>query len=172
MNNISEQHDYLRNDLCQENLEHPLLSRINNWEQESIIKIQTTAQAIFNQTKDEIKSSVEKLATELYDRQQSMDYTENDINKWTEKLKTLREKLENWSTIKMEYENEPASILHLIKMYDQQDEHSLPIVQQSVPLTEELSFYPNEKFDNNNNDVLLSEEDLVATCRSKLILSS
>jgi hypothetical protein len=81
MNNISEQHDYLRNDLCQENLEHHLLSRINNWEEESIIKIQTTAQAIFNQTKDEIKSSVEKLATELYHSRQSMDYTENDINK-------------------------------------------------------------------------------------------
>ena len=101
MDNISQDHDFLQGDVCQENLEHHFLTRIDNWEEESIKKIQTAAQTartklqqIFTRKKDEIKSLLETLTNELQYSRDSADYTESDIRKWTEKLKTLRNTLD------------------------------------------------------------------------------
>jgi hypothetical protein len=175
MDNISLEHDLLCGDLCQENLEHPFLSRLDTWEQESILKIQTAAQTartklqqIFTQKRDEVKTSVEYLTNELQASRESADYTENDIQKWTEKLKTLREKLNDWSTVTIEDDDHLESIIHLLKISDQQNQPTLSIVQSfeycaHVP---EQSTLPDEKFDNIESEVILSENNLVATCRS------
>src|ERR1700722_14289736 len=45
MDNVGHEHDLLRRDLTRENGEHPLLSRINEWERQAITKIQVTAEA-------------------------------------------------------------------------------------------------------------------------------
>ena len=114
MDNISEEHDTLQGDLFQENVEHPLLFRIDHWEQESIKKIQVVAQTariklqqIFNRNKQQVKSSVEHLTNELQISRESADYTELDIKRWSDELNALKEKLKDWSTIDMRDDNHP-----------------------------------------------------------------
>jgi hypothetical protein len=181
MNNISEEHDILWSDLCQENLEHPLLLRIDIWEQESIKKIQTAAQTarakwqqIFNRKKDEIKSSIEHLTDEIRFSQESANYTESDISKWMEKLTTLRKTLQDCSTIDMIDDNQAETMIRLIKICDEQDQQPRSIVQPSeqyVQMSKELPCL-DEKFDKIDSDVVLSEENLIATCGSKRTIVS
>jgi len=181
MDNVSQEHDLFQADLCQENFEHPFLSHIDNWEQESIKKIQIAAQTarvklqeIYNRKKDEAKSSMEKLTNELKLSRECEDYTETSISKWTEKLKTLQETFKDWSTVNMENDGHAESIIHLIKICDQQEQQSLSIVQspeQFGRISEESSD-PDDKFDQADSEVVLSEENSVATCRSKLMFSN
>jgi hypothetical protein len=175
MDNISLEHDLLWGDLCQENFEHPFLLHLDTWEQESIKKIQTAAhtartklQQIFTEKRNEVKTSVECLTIELLASRQSADYTENDIQKWMEKLKSLREKLNDWSTVTLNDDDQLESTIHLVKISDQQNQPRLSRVQSfeycaHVP---EQSIFHDEKFDNIESEVILTENDLVATCRS------
>ena len=103
---------------------------------ESIKKIQDAAQTartklqqIFTQKKVEIKSTIENFTIELQHSRESADYTENEINKWTEKLKTLRKALTDWSTGILEDDDHPESIIRLIKISDRRDASSFSIVQ-------------------------------------------
>ncbi len=181
MDNISQDHDFLLDDVCKENLEHPFLPRIDNWEEESIKKIQTAAQTardklqqIFTRKKDETKILLENLTNELQSSRDSADYTENDISKWTEKLKTFRNTLEDWSTTQLVNDNHAESIIHLIKISDQQDQTPLSTVRSSEQLGqifEEKSDF-DEKFDKIDAEADLSEENIVATCHSKPMFSS
>jgi hypothetical protein len=178
MDNVSQERDSLLGDLYQENLEHPFLSRIDNWEQESIKKIQTAAQAartklqeIFNRRKDEIKLSVEKLTNELQDSREPADYTEADINKWSETLKTLRKTLEDWSTVVMQENDHAEFTIHLIEICDQQSRSTVISSEEFGQICEESSDI-DEKFDKADSDIILSEKDLVATCHSRLIFSN
>src|ERR1700677_934414 len=45
LDNIGQEHDLFRRDLTQENSAYPLFIRIDEWEQESITKIQVAAEA-------------------------------------------------------------------------------------------------------------------------------
>ena len=72
MDDIWQEHDWLRRDLIQEDLRHPLLLRIDEWEQKSITKLQVTAETaranlrqLLSQTKNDVKTSVDKIADEI-----------------------------------------------------------------------------------------------------------
>jgi hypothetical protein len=72
MDNIGQEHDSLRRDLIQENVRYSLLLRINEWEEEAIMKIRVAADTarvnlgqLLNQMKNNVKASVDKLVDEL-----------------------------------------------------------------------------------------------------------
>ncbi|CAF4116337.1 unnamed protein product [Rotaria sp. Silwood2] len=85
LDNIGQEHDLFRHDLTQENLIHSLLVRINEWEQESITKIQVVAEAaradlrqLLDQTGNELKVSVDKMINEMQSCRELNDYTETE----------------------------------------------------------------------------------------------
>src|SRR5689334_16342849 len=78
MDNIGQEHDVLQRDLTSEHGTHPLLARINQWEQESIEKIQTAAksarlglQKLLNEAKNSLKISISKMTEELQSSRES-----------------------------------------------------------------------------------------------------
>ena len=175
MDNIGEEHDVLRRDLTNGQDTHPLLKRIDEWEQESITKIQVAAevaradlQQLLKKAKNNLKTSVTKMTEELQSSRESDDYTEIDINKWTNQLQELRKILNTPSTINIDYENDSRSVIRLIKISDEQSTGPLNQTSQVHELHDRISSYwetfVSERFVDMCRDIKLSEGGFVATC--------
>jgi len=175
MDNIGQEHDVLRRDLTNEQATHPLLARINQWEQESITKIQTAAksarsdlQQLLNRAKNNLKTSVSEMTEKLQSSRDSDDYTELDIKKWTNQLQEFRKMLDNPTTVNIDFENDTRSVVRLIKVNDKQSIGFFDQTSQLYELKNRLS--PNfetsvsEKFIDTFGKIRLLEEGLVATC--------
>jgi hypothetical protein len=185
METITQDHDLFRRDISKEIPKHSFLTRIDTWERESIIKIQTTAETartdlrqLLDRTKIELKISVERMANELHTTQQSDDFTENDLKRWIEQLKELQKKLDSPATIFLANDDDLKSSIRLIRVSDkqQQQQHrsSLPIIrapeQRILNIKESVSI-TNEKFGDIDGKATLSEDNLVVTCSLASILT-
>lgn len=180
MDNICQEHDFLQTDLCQENVEHLFITRINIWEEESIKKIQTTAQTIrtriqdiFDKKKDLLKPAIERLTNEILTSRNSDNYIENDLKTWTETLKTLRDTFDDWSFIDIEEDTEPESTIYLMKLSEKQRLSSVMLSEKFIGITDDVIDF-DEEFDRSrsNSDVDLSENNLKAICRIRPRFSS
>jgi len=123
MDHVGEEHNLLQRDLSQNNHEHDLLSHVNDWEQKSIAKIQTTAEQVridiqkyLDNNKQQRRTFLDRLTDELKASLQSDDYTETDLKKWLEQLKEIRKMLENPSNIQIIDDNDPQSTIYLIQV--------------------------------------------------------
>lgn len=175
IDDIGQEHDLLWRDIDHDNTGRSLLSRINLWEQESIAKIQVEAKAartdleeLLEKSKQALKKSVTKITNELQSCRESDDYTEIDIEKWTNELKTLRKRLDSSSTIRIEENKNPISMIRLIRVCDQQQHRSLDVAAKSPQYCtfgmEDPNLSRNERFDEIIGNAVLSEERLVVTC--------
>ena len=123
MDHVGEEHNLLQRDLSQNNHEHDLLSHVNDWEQKSIAKIQTTAEQVridiqkyLDNNKQQRRTFLDRLTDELKASLQSDDYIETDLKKWLEQLKEIRKMLENPSNIQIIDDNDPQSTIYLIQV--------------------------------------------------------
>jgi hypothetical protein len=176
IDNIGQEHDVLRRDLTNEQGTHPLLARINQWEQESIIKIQAAAQSartdlqqLLNTAKNNLKTSVSKMTEELQSSRESDDYTELNIKKWTDQLQGFRKMLDSPTTVKIDYENDASSVVRLIKVNDQQSSDSSYHALQLDELSNQISHVFkkslfHERFAVTFGKIKLSKDGRVATC--------
>jgi len=173
MDNIGQEHDVFRRDLTYEPGTHPLIARINQWEQESITKIQTAAnsartdlQQSLDKAKNSLNTSVSTMAQELQSNRESDDYTELDIKRWTNQLQEFRKMLDNPTTINVDYGNDTRSIIRLIKVTTQQssdsfhEESQLPELNNQISRSLETS--GSERFVDIFGKVTLSEGGLIA----------
>jgi hypothetical protein len=180
LENIAQEHDLLRRDLDQHSAEHCLLDRINMWEQETIARIRLSAEEartdlreLLNRNKEELKKSVTKITDELQLCRESFDYTEVDINKWSEQLQALRKLLESSSTICITENDISKSIIHLIRVRDEQHSHSSNFAVAFIqhPFAAMLNCSSShERFDEIDGKAKASEENLLVTCYSKTFL--
>ncbi|CAF1208689.1 unnamed protein product [Rotaria sordida] len=176
IDDIGQEHDLLRRDLnCDKNTDS-LLEHINKWEQESIKTIQTcahnarsTLQQLYNQTKNELKVSCDRLTQELRDCRESDDYTEIDIKNWVEKLKEFRQIIERPSIINIDYDNNITSAIKLIKVTGLQ--HSQLSFSQEKQSNEnnnhtdgQIVRSSSEKFKEIFGSITLSTDGLTAWC--------
>jgi hypothetical protein len=174
MDNIGQEYDLLRRDLIRDDTEpHPLLHRINLWEQESITKIQQIAQQVRNdlqqslvENKNQTKNLCTKLSDDLYSCRESGDYTEIDFKSWTEQLTELRKTLEKQPIIDLIHDNKTFVPIHTIKIKEKTDAHISRANSQSFDhniLTSRLSTFPeNERFNKFIGDATFSDDYLVA----------
>ncbi|CAF2467638.1 unnamed protein product [Rotaria sp. Silwood2] len=161
MDNIGQEHDFLRRDFYQEdNNTHPLLTQINTWELQSIVKIQIAAetariilQQIINRNRNQMKMMMNKITHDLRSSRESNDYTEIELEKWTEQIKELRRLIDEPVAIDIIEDNHIQSSIRLIKIKENFNES----------LREFCSYNP-EIFDQAIGSVTLSEKNLVATC--------
>jgi len=188
MNNISRDHELFQCDMPKEIPKHPFLTRIDTWERESISKIQATAETartdlrqLLDRTKNDIQISVEKMTNELHSCQQSDDFTENDLKRWTEQLKELRKKLDSPSIISIINDDDTKSSIRLIRVYDKQQQHQQHQQRSSSSMTrapeqrihnvkDSLST-TSEKFVEIDGKATLSDDNLLVTCCLASILT-
>ena len=183
MDNVGQEHDVLCRDLTNEQGTHPLLDRINQWEQESIIKIQVAAemtradlQQLLKKAKSNLKTSVTKMTEELQSSRESDDYTEVDIKKWTNQLQELRKMLESPLTISINYEYDSRSVIRLIKVSNEQSSSSLNQASQVHELNDRISsnlgMTVRERFADMFRHITLLEGGLVAIRKDDSIYES
>ena len=98
--------------------QHPLLTRVDRWESNSIERIKTVANDVRSQlrdflieTKTKLRQSFDDIAHELQESRRLETYTETDLAKWTNQLKQLREQLDKPPMIKMM--NDEGSSTHI-----------------------------------------------------------
>jgi len=174
MDNIGQKHDVLHKDLTHEQSTHPLLTRINQWEQECITKIQTAAksartdlQQLLDKAKNNLNTSVSKMTEELQSSRDSDDYTEVDIKKWTDQLQKFCMMLDSPTTVNIDYDNDARSVIRLIRVTDQQSSNFFDEASQLSELNSQISHKlersVSETFVDTFGEVTLSERGLTAT---------
>ncbi|CAF0933658.1 unnamed protein product [Adineta steineri] len=175
MEYIGQEHDVIQRDLTHEQDTHFLITRINQWEQESITKIQIAAQSartnlqqLLNRPKNNLQTSVSKITEELQSSRELDDYTELDIKRWTDQLQEFRKILDAPISVNIDYEKDSRSAVRLIKINDQQSLDSLYQTSQVPEYNDWISHssdtFLSERFDDIFGKVILSEGGLVATC--------
>ena len=166
MDHLGQEHDSLCRNVAEheENEQHPLLLQINQWEEESIKKIQTAAETarinlrkLLDQMKIDVKSSLKKTTNELQTHQKSDDYTEADLRRWSTELTDLRTLLEAAPTIHIVEDQEPLKIIKVLtKTSSQLLETPSPPLPQFYRSTREV-FAESTRF------ITLSDDGLLAT---------
>ena len=112
MDNLGQEYDLFQRDIGNEMERDRVLLRIDQWERESIEKIQQTARQIrndFNEKTKEIKKTFDRLTKEFQTNRESDDYTEIELQNWFTQLKTLQQHL-------IEQDNTVQSTIHLIRI--------------------------------------------------------
>lgn len=155
MENINKDYRVFEEDLNDNILIQPYLSHIDQWERQSINKIQRTAEIarndlliILNRVKNQFKSSLDQ----INQNEKLKKYTEIDLNQWTEQLKQLRHLYKTSFTDDMI--DEDQSSIPLIKIIDKNQSFSI----------DKSHFLPQEKFDKIHKTITLSDDRLTATC--------
>ncbi|CAF0995551.1 unnamed protein product [Rotaria sordida] len=110
-------HDLIQQTLIQQiedPQQHPLLKKINQWEQESIVKIRQAAEEARNKlliTTTEhttnIKQKLKNLSKELRQGQEDNDFIETDLQQWTQKLEELKKELHNPTSVAIQEDSTP-----------------------------------------------------------------
>jgi hypothetical protein len=174
MDDIGQEHDSLRRDLIPEDLRHPLLSQIDEWEQTSITKIHVAAEAarrdlrqLLNQTKNDVKTSVDKIVDELQTHRGLDDYTEVDLTRWSTKLTEVRKLIEAPLTIEIVADPNISTVIYLIKVHEQTQLHlpsnSARVPEKNLLTSQKLLESTQEKFGKVTDLISLSENDPAAT---------
>ena len=126
---IELEHNLIQQSLIQQSekpREHHLFKRVDQWEEESVGQVRHIAEAIrkelvnrINQHTIEIKEKLQIIGNELQESRKENDFTEIDLQKWTEKLEELKTEL-NLSTI-VNIVEESTSLISKIRIDRQQD---------------------------------------------------
>jgi hypothetical protein len=170
MDNIGQECDILRRDLLREdNDPHGLLNRINSWEKESMIKIQTIAEQARNdlrqcldKNQNQIKMICNKLSDELQSSRESGDYTENDFQLWIEQLRELRKMIEKPSMVDILDDDNTSTTIPMIKVKEKTDSKIFDTnARVLTPRRSILSV--SEMFDKFIGLATFSENNVVAT---------
>jgi hypothetical protein len=155
MDNINKDYRVFEEDLNDNILIQPYLSHIDQWEHQSINKIQKTAEIARNdllKILDRVKNQFKTSSDQINQNRKLKKYTEIDLNQWMEELKQLRHLYKTSFTDDMINANQ--SSIPLIKIIDKNQSSSI----ESVPSL------PPEKFDKIVGAITLSKDRLTAIC--------
>ncbi|CAF5155127.1 unnamed protein product, partial [Rotaria sp. Silwood1] len=94
--------------------QHPLVKKINQWEQESIVKIRQAAEEARNRLikttteyTNDLKKKLNNLSDELRQSQEDNDFIETDLQQWIQKLEELKKELHNSTTVTIQEDSTP-----------------------------------------------------------------
>jgi hypothetical protein len=122
LDNVMQDHDLLQQELGQPSpKENPLLQKIDKWEQDSIAKIQATAETARKTLRELLEQSKERVSKECRDIKETLrsardadDFSENDLDKWKKQLKELQLEMTSQSSTKLIYDK--SARIYLIKL--------------------------------------------------------
>ena len=156
MDDIYKQYRVFEEDLNANTRIVTYLSRVNQWEHQSISKIQKSAEIarndllkILDRTKNQFQLTMEKVNV----NRQTNDYTETDLNQLKDQLKQLEHLYQ--TSFNDEMIGERQSSISLIKILDP---------NPSWTLDQSFSSLPPENFDKFVGSIILSKDRLTATC--------
>ena len=163
LDTIGQGYDLCRRDTTTQGtpIRHPFQERIDMWEEESITKIRRTAdvaradlQVLLDQRANRMRDFIDKNTAQMQSSRESDDYTETDLNRWTDQLKELQNLFEQQLTFRIANDRNINNAVQMIKVYEEEaaaSEDATPTALQ-------------ERFCNPSGKLTLNEEGLLATC--------
>ena len=133
MNGIEQEYENLKQlfEPHGKHQEHPLLSQIDVWEHDAILKIQHSAQRardelrqLLNEYNNRMKTALQQFSQQLHDGRQENDFTEIELNQWKEQLQTIRQQFEALADIEL-----------------MQDKQTVPIYFMKVAITQSTTLF-------------------------------
>ena len=125
MDEVVQEHDQLLDVLNSQITANQLLSRINEWEQQSFEKIKDTAkqaridlQASLDCTKHQLSNSLRNVTEQLKSSQASNAYAEKELDGWLRQLEQLRQMLEKPVNIEIVQDDAAHNSIHMIKVVE------------------------------------------------------
>jgi hypothetical protein len=159
LDNIGQEHDLLQRDLTNNTGQYSILTRIDAWEQNAIVRIKTAAdkaRADLRQCREQLKTSCGQLSEELRSNRDSDNYSEIDLIQWMKTLILLKNELEKPTRIDL-VQKESKDSIHLIKILQLDSRNAVIAVR--------------EQFDEVIGSATLSEDRFTTTaanaCSSK-----
>lgn len=125
MEDLTFEHNELQQNLMlyehDNDQEHSLIIRIDQWEIKSIDRIKQVADDIrqdlrksFNRSKNKIQKLLRPMTHELEEGRHMETYTENDLAKWKKQLNELRKQLNDLlMMIELDHDEDEPSLTHL-----------------------------------------------------------
>jgi hypothetical protein len=183
MNRINDQCEHFRQNLTQENDPEPILSSIDDWERQSIEKINLAAEnaradvrQMTERTINDFNQAINKITKKIESSRETSDAIEIDLTRWTEQLQTIQDLLKLPFPISVVSDEKPVSKIHFIKVkyeppvtnyvYVKEKYKPHPIIKSELhsSVLKQANTSIKERFGQVAGRVGLSEEDLVATC--------
>ena len=170
-----QEHNLLRHALSDRTRIASLGARINQWEQESILRIQTAAatarrdlEASVDRAKHDLETRMSELAQEIQRCRDSDDYAEMDIQRWSDRLVELQQMLERSSMVNIENDSNPQSVIHLIKICDllltPSTREELNATTNQRRTTDQLVSVISDRFSESVGGIQLCNNGLTAAC--------
>ncbi|CAF3915235.1 unnamed protein product [Rotaria sordida] len=128
MDELTTNHDELQQTITEQEVRpncHPLIQKINKWEQESIDKIHQTADdarkqviTILGMHRTQVIHDLSCLTKKLNEVRNEDNYVETDLKEWTEKLDKLKIDLNAAQTIDFGEENNSSTLISKFSIND------------------------------------------------------
>ena len=119
LDGVVQEHDLIHEELTRSLDVHDLFEKINQWEQETITKIQVTAEVLrvdlremIDKSKERIVQACEEIALNLRSAREVDDFCEEDLQRWTQQLNELKSEIISPSTIQLIEDDQ--SVIRLI----------------------------------------------------------
>ena len=126
---LVQEHDLMKLQVELMSTNHVLFKQIDQWEKESIMKIQDAAnharenlRKILGQSKQRFSKKFDDIREDFQSSRAADDYSENDLTQWTNDLKTLKKEIESPDEIEIFKNKEKAINLIEIKTDDDDDD--------------------------------------------------
>ena len=122
MDTIEQDYDLLQQSVSEQSAHYPALAHIDQWEKESILKIQMAAKAArtnhqkqVNNSNDRLQASFNEIKREVRSSRESSSFSEIDITRLTTKLTDFRQQVETSTKLLATYDSEvvPIQIIEL-----------------------------------------------------------
>jgi hypothetical protein len=144
MDNVTQKQDELLTYLTMDDMdsEHPLLVRINKWEQQSIDRIRAVAneartdlKQVLDQFKKEIDTSLSQVADQLKSSRENQDYTKIDLKCWMDQLEWIKQRLLNPTQIELYGETQDDTDASTIRLIGVKAPRIVSKLMRITPLT-------------------------------------
>jgi hypothetical protein len=180
MNNIIQQHSTLNRDSSEQNINKTLLAQIDQWQKESIEKIQSHAEKIRTDLKRSIKGSrtqfdilMNNLSHELRKNQRENTFTEHHINQWKMQLEKLLQDSSTLFGIELTEKDDSSSLRFImIKSRDKTNDDNIdstptsPCRAKEKPSKEKISDKLSQNDHSSTDKTELSAKIITSTSSS------
>ncbi|CAF0901527.1 unnamed protein product [Rotaria sordida] len=127
MDELTTDHDQFQQIIAEQESQpncHPLIQKINKWEQESINKVHQAAEdarkqllTILATHRSKVTNDLTHLIEELSKARNEDDYVETDLKEWMERLNKLQKDLNAAQTIDFDTDNSSSSLISKIYIH-------------------------------------------------------
>lgn len=165
LENIMQEHDCIQQDILVEKNNLELFQQIEQWEKESIIKIQMVAEKtridlrqILENSNKEITNTCRDIAAKLRSAREEENFSEIDLTHWNQKLEQLKLQIKSQAMICIPENNEFSIQFISIKQNDTANtliEHNDVLLPQTV-----LPVNIQERFEKVNGLAIIEDEGL------------